>query len=181
MSGDEPTKTAIVARKKWATEVVINGCVIEVTPGDGVNPKSLAGWIAQNVEIPGGAGLMRVHVTSWYPRRWNDPEVKPHPAPVVPCRLAEPGEVPRGAKPVRAAAEAAGWAVVATYARGTRWTKSGPGTLVDSLALRMSYRRGERRAVAVWLNGRFDFGMRWAADMRPESVGVKELTAWMTS
>lgn len=86
------------------------------------------------------------------------------PAPEVACRLAEPGEIPRGAAAVLAVAEAAGWTVEPTYARGT--SVAGPnskprhGRVVDSIALRM--RRGLDRAVAVWVDGRFDLAYAWS-------------------
>jgi hypothetical protein len=74
------------------------------------------------------------------------------PAPEVGARVAAVLEIPAGARRVARVAEGAGWAVVATYARGTL-----PGRtprVIDSLALRM--RRGARRAAAVWHDGRFD-------------------------
>ena len=163
---------------KRTTRVAVRDNVIEVTPGDGVNPKTLGDWVAENVTLPVGEGLVLVRVTTWYPR-WVAPEAVPHPAPEIACRVTAGQEIPRGALTVRKAALGAGWSVVATYARGTQWTRSGPGAVVDSLALRM--RRGLLAAVAVWVSGRFDFGMRWGEGVRPESLGAKELTAWLVA
>lgn len=79
------------------------------------------------------------------------------PAPEVPARVAEPAEIPTGARRVAALAAAAGWTVVATYARGTY-----PGRVprvVDCLALRMW--RGRQRAVALWHGVKFQFACAW--------------------
>jgi hypothetical protein len=83
-------------------------------------------------------------------RDWPEPEVA--------ARVAAVSEVPRAALGPQRLAQGAGWAVVATYARGT--AVRGPvsalrlGPVVDSLALRC--RRGRQRAVAIWVDGRFD-------------------------
>lgn len=89
-------------------------------------------------------------------KAWDREQVErrrkpPHPAPEVPCREAVADEVPRSAAGVRKVAEAAGWTVLATYARGTRVGANGdplPG-LTDSIAVRC--RRELGRAVGVWL------------------------------
>jgi hypothetical protein len=77
----------------------------------------------------------------------------------VPARRAHAAEIPTGARRVLNVATAAGWTVVATYARGTAPTARTwqPGKVIDSLALRM--RNGARRAAAVWVDGRFDFAV----------------------
>jgi hypothetical protein len=75
-----------------------------------------------------------------------------HPAPEVTNRPATAEEIPRGARTVQTVAERHGWMVAVTYARGTKPGRS--ATVVDSIALR--FRRGEVRAWAVWLDGKFD-------------------------
>jgi hypothetical protein len=94
------------------------------------------------------------------------------PAPEVPCRLAEPGEIPTGARRVLRVAESAGWRVVATYARGTVPMRR--PHVVDSLALRM--RAGPSRAVAIWLDGRFDTAVMFG-DRPPRTCGATQLRA----
>ncbi len=79
-------------------------------------------------------------------------------------RDATDAEIPGGARQVRKLAETHGWLVRATYARGTtpdrRVRKEmRPGKVVDSLALRM--RRGRERAVAVWIDAKFDVAYTW--------------------
>lgn len=94
------------------------------------------------------------------------------PAPEVPTRLATDVEIPTGARRVAKVAATAGWAVVATYARGTC-----PGRtphVVDSLALRM--RRGRHRAVAVWHGTKFTFACAWG-ETAIEMVNVTRLCA----
>jgi hypothetical protein len=85
---------------------------------------------------------------------------RPWPAPEVPARVVALGdpEVSTGPRRLARAASKAGWAVVATYARGTDPGKRVP-RVVDSLALRM--RRSERRAVAVWHDGEIDTAWLW--------------------
>lgn len=81
-----------------------------------------------------------------------------HPPPEVEARLAEPSEIPRGAGVIQRAAQASGWTVVATYARGTR-----PGRtwrVIESLGLRMWL--PPHRAVAVWEDGKFTFAATWS-------------------
>jgi hypothetical protein len=77
--------------------------------------------------------------------------------PEVWARPATDAETPAGARWVAALAEANGWTVVATFARGTR--PSQRPRIVDNLALRMS--RGRQRAVAVWVNARFESAFTW--------------------
>lgn len=105
------------------------------------------------------------------------------PAPEVRARRAEPGEVPVGARRMRTLAEDAGWLVATTYARGTRPGR--PPRVVDSLALRMVTRPApgaRRRAVAVWIDGRFACAFSWAADrpLRTHTATALRgvLTAW---
>lgn len=112
-------------------------------------------------------------MTSLYSRIWpgDEPVAPPHPAPEVPCRPATDDEIPRGARPVRKQAEAAGWTVRATFARGTR-----PGrtlVVVDSLVLRM--RRGGELAAAMWLDGKFECAVR--GPRPPRSMVLRDLRA----
>ncbi len=96
-----------------------------------------------------------------------------HPAPEVPCRTATEEEIPRAAKTLRRQAEQAGWQVRATYARGT-WPGPKP-RLIESLALRMVHPDG-RRAVAVWHDGRWRFGLSNVTGVRKLSAAeVKEV------
>ncbi|MBB4689799.1 hypothetical protein [Amycolatopsis jiangsuensis] len=87
---------------------------------------------------------------------WSFPQLEKseteHPEPEVLCRPAADDELPRGARTVARLAEGAGWAVAATYSRGTKPGRGLP--VVDSIALRV--RRDGVRAWAVWLNGKFD-------------------------
>lgn len=108
-------------------------------------------------------------------------QVEPYPAPEVGARLAVDGKVPRGALSVRRTAQRAGWVVVCTYARG--WLPHGrsgaPLRVVDNLALRMTHPDG-RRAVAVWLDSRFDVAYRILPGLG-KLDGVKGLTAFLVS
>lgn len=106
---------------------------------------------------------------------WSFPQLDvvetEHPAPEVPCRLATDDEVPRGARTVVRLAEGAGWTVAATYTRGTK-----PGRtrkVVDSIALRL--RRGDVRAWAVWLDGKFDQAQVLPSGGAPISTTVAAL------
>lgn len=95
-----------------------------------------------------------------------------HPPPEVHARLANAAEIPRAAARVQRLAQGAGWTVVATYARGTR-----PGRnprVVDSVALRMS--RSQERAVAVWLDGKFDLAFTWGGAPL-QRISSKQLSA----
>jgi hypothetical protein len=90
------------------------------------------------------------------PHTIHETAAETFPAPEVACRLATEEEIPRTAKTLRRKAEAAGWTVRATYARGTRPGR--PPRVVDSVALRMTHpERG--RAVAVWLDGGWSVGL----------------------
>lgn len=107
----------------------------------------------------------------------DEPGAPPHPAPEVPCRLATDDEVPRGARTVRRHAQAHGWTVVATYARGTR--RGRVPRVVDSLALRMWGEGNACRAVGVWLDGRFNNAMVWRVGQCPRLVKAATLRAWL--
>jgi hypothetical protein len=92
--------------------------------------------------------------------------VPPHPAPEVPARAAAPGEIPPGAARVIKAAEAAGWEVRPTYARGTDIDRKGHAKgLIHSLAVRMRLPGARARAVAVWTSPAVSGGpMKWKSD-----------------
>lgn len=103
-----------------------------------------------------------------------------HPAPEVPARPATDEEIARvGNRETRAligAAEAGGWAVRVTYARGTRLGR--PARVVESVALRMNHPdRG--RAVAVWVDGKWSIGLVAAAHLFPSSLGAKDFKKWI--
>jgi hypothetical protein len=88
-----------------------------------------------------------------YGRKWGDPVpvVPPHPAPEVTRRTATPEEIPAGARQVMKKATAAGWSVVATYARGHSVDNYGHAkVLTHSLAVRLRLPGTQYRAVAVW-------------------------------
>ena len=93
-----------------------------------------------------------------------------YPAPEVPCRPAAEEEIPPPAKTMRRQAEKAGWQVEATYARGT-WPGAKP-RVVESLALRMVHPDG-RRAVAVWHDGKWRFGLSNVTGIR--KLGAAEV------
>lgn len=115
-----------------------------------------------------------------YARNWGDAALTAHPAPEVQCRPATTGEVPRSPKLMMARAEAAGWAVRATYARGTTMTAKGkPGKVVDSIALR--FHMANRAAWAAWHNGLFDSAQVWERGGAPKSVGATELSTWLAA
>lgn len=94
------------------------------------------------------------------------------PPPEVVARLAEPHEIPRGAATVQHVALAAGWTVVATYARGTLATGVRVPRVIDNLALRMSM--GRCRAVAVWEDGKFTTAYLWG-DAPLRKIGNHQL------
>lgn len=89
----------------------------------------------------------------------------PHPAPEVPCRLAVAGEMGRDALRLQRAAQAAGWTVQATYARGwgVHGTTGRPTAKRQSVAARCWGPDG-RRMVAVWSKGCSGTGS-WSCDL----------------
>lgn len=115
-----------------------------------------------------------------FARKWAAPVRVEHPAPEVECRLAEPWEVPNAAHLMSRKAQSAGWLVLFTYARGTM-----PGRamkVVDSLALRM--RRPPLGACAIWIDGAFDFGLRYErceAGIVWAPMASLELSRWLVS
>jgi hypothetical protein len=113
---------------------------------------------------------------------WAGNRLEPHPRPEVEARLAMELEVPRGPSSLRRTAERAGFAVQATYARGTLMSAKGGngGRVIDSLALRMRHADG-RRAVAVYHDGKAEYGYTWRADEReiPAKCNVTEVKAFI--
>jgi len=95
------------------------------------------------------------------------------PEPEVWARPAEAGEIPRFARAVVKAAEAAGWAVTVTYARGTYVFPKKPAAVVDSVLVRMAF--GGLRAAAHWLDGGFDDAYAWGPAHMLRKVGVNNL------
>lgn len=108
-------------------------------------------------------------------RKWatDEPaEREPHPDPEVRARKATPEELSGSAKTWIKRAEAAGWRVVPTYARGTTVDNKGnPTHLVHSLALRMIHPETEHRVVVVWTARVYD-----DAGKRYEVGEVKAIT-----
>ena len=99
-----------------------------------------------------------------------------HPLPEVSRRAAQSAEVSTSASVLAEAATADGWAVQLTFARGARLDRYGnPGKVTDSLAVRLS--RGNRRAVATFLNGSFKTGWNWttAPATIPRAVAYRPL------
>lgn len=91
---------------------------------------------------------------------------KPHPAPTVPCRLAEEGEVRGGALALQRAVQRAGGRVQVTYAQGypIHSVTGRPLALRDSIAVRCWGPDGQR-LVAVWtrpIGGAWTCGCRVA-------------------
>lgn len=82
--------------------------------------------------------------------------------PDVKCRPATPEETPRGAATLVKTAEAHGWRVRVTYARGPHVLASGKytGRTIDSIAVRLRHPDG-RAAVAVWHDGKTDCAFTW--------------------
>lgn len=72
-----------------------------------------------------------------------------------PCRNALPHEIPKTAGKLRELAEANGWTVAVTYARGVYPAPIKPYDC-ENVAVRMSR---EGRLVALWHNGRFHRGL----------------------
>ena len=104
-----------------------------------------------------------------------------HPAPLVTARPAEADEIPRTARLLMTKATAAGWAASASYARGTALSgrAQNVGKVVDSVVVRLELKAGGARAVAVWVDGKFDNAFRWAHWLELEELGARSLTAWL--
>lgn len=97
-----------------------------------------------------------------------------HPVPVLGAQPFDPTlyPAPDAALALAGWAEANGWAVTMTYARGTTQDGRGrPGRVVDSLAVRM-WRFPDQRAVATYEDGRASGGWLWRTGELPRDVGV---------
>jgi hypothetical protein len=113
---------------------------------------------------------------------WAANRLEDHPKPEVEARLALASEVSRGPSSLRRTAEAAGFAVTVTYARGTLMRADGKsgGRVIDSLALRMKHADG-RRAVAVYHDGKAEHGFTWRHHVPefPRKCNVTEVKAFI--
>lgn len=117
--------------------------------------------------------------------------IPPHPTPEVSARDALPSEIGGGARQMIKAAEAAGWEVRATYARGNTVDRHGhAGALISSLAVRMRHPGTGRRAVAVWTSPAVsegpakwttDVAYAWAPGELATVIAIKPLKAYLTS
>ena len=105
-----------------------------------------------------------------------------HPEPIVRARPAEPTELPRTAASLVKRAEAQGWTVTATYAQG--WTLESTRTvsrIASSIVVRLSFPLAAARAVAVWVDGKFDTAFVWAQWSTLEQVGARAVAGWVES
>lgn len=101
-----------------------------------------------------------------------------HPPPIVPLREAGDAEMPRTARGLLKAAEAAGWRSRATYARGYSLGPHGePGPVVESVATRL--RRPPLAAVAVWHNSKFSTAYVWTQYTNGRPIGARALLAFV--
>lgn len=115
------------------------------------------------------------------PRKWGDEPAPSHPAPEVAMRDATEAEIGRSARVMRKLAQAHGWAVRVTYARGTVLHLTGkPGKVVDSIAVR--FHMVNRFAWGVWHDGGYDSGQVWDRETGgcAKNVGAKELKAFLS-
>jgi hypothetical protein len=101
-----------------------------------------------------------------------------HPPPLVPLREATDAELPRTARALLKAAEAAGWRVRATYAHGySLGLHDEPGPLVESIATRL--RKPPLAAVAVWHNSKFSTAYVWTQYTNGRPIGARALLAFV--
>jgi hypothetical protein len=104
----------------------------------------------------------------------------PHPEPEVRARQAQPSEIPRGAKVITRVAEANGWSVAASYARGTSMHANGkPGRLVESCLLGMTREADKGRVVATWHDNSFDLSYASRNGETAQRLGARELRAFV--
>jgi len=104
-----------------------------------------------------------------------------HPAPEVPCRPARLEETPKTAQSLATEAEANGWRVSTTFARGTSLDQYGnPSMVVDSVAVRLW--RSPLRVVGLWRNGKFRCGLiRVEGSRATTRVRSRQLVAVVTA
>jgi hypothetical protein len=99
-----------------------------------------------------------------------------HPAPLVRARPATEAEIPKTARALADAAEAAGWETWTDYARGTTTGARGePTRLVRSVVLRA--RRGDHGVVATFADRRFTSAWLCHRHGPARRVGARELLA----
>lgn len=89
---------------------------------------------------------------------------------------ARDDQIPRGAKTLVKAAQAAGWLVRVTYAHALMPPKRGTEDWWDAhtVAVRLAHPDG-RRAWGCWSNGTWDGGQ-----VRGRNIGARELTAYVS-
>lgn len=157
---------------------------VTVTPPREVIPPALAEWAVTHVDLsdvaPGEFVVVTIEQATG--RTWDKGTavIPPHPAPEVPNREAAEAEIPRAAKTMRALAVKHGWAVRATFARGTVLHQTGkPGKVVDSIALRMH--AVNRAAWGVWHDGKFNSAQVWGRGDSPINVGATHLKAFLSA
>lgn len=105
-----------------------------------------------------------------------------HPEPIIRARPAEEDEMPRTATSLIKKATAAGWSATASYAKG--WTLETPRTeskVASSVVVRLSLPAAAARAVAVWVDGKFDTAFVWARWSPLEQVGSRAVGGWVES
>ena len=108
--------------------------------------------------------------------------VQPMPAPAIPARPADPGEIPGGARIVINRAKRCGWTVEVSYCRGpwsmqAEHTEADDGTELiekfgqaDSILVRG--RSGQRRFAALWLRKPWTkAGQQRGTEKRPDPNG----------
>lgn len=135
---------------------------------------------------PGGCTSAEAtkRVQAWRRARDEVGRLAPHPAPEVPCRLAGPQDMGRQALALQRAAQAAGWRVQATYARGNGvHGKTGkPTGIVDSIAVRC-WGPGGRRIVMCWTRGSSawsqSLGILWGPDHPLARVTTEVAISWL--
>lgn len=99
-----------------------------------------------------------------------------HPAPEVAARDAVADEMPTGAARLVKLAESLGWAVTATYARGTDINRQGKSTkVVDSIVVRLAY--GNTGAVSAWLDGSHWTSYHWTRGTAAQHCGARDVVA----
>lgn len=104
----------------------------------------------------------------------------------VRARPASEAETPGSARSLLSLARGNGWRATSTYARGPVIARRGKHAheelIVDSLVVRISYDVvGRSRAVAIWVDGKYDTGFRYSDWLWTERVGYRELRLWVVS
>jgi hypothetical protein len=116
---------------------------------------------------------------------WDETQVprplREIPPPEVSSRDAVMFRVPERARLLAARAEAGGWTVRITYARGPRLhARLGTVTkVVESVVVRMT--RLPELAFGFWQGGKFDEAWVWHAEHGTRVLGSKELNEYVTT